>query len=157
MPDAATLGFIIGITTILPLIGGYIGAGAAVFLALLTSPINALIALGSFVAVQQVENHYLTPRVMSRSVGLNPLLVIILLFVGFDLGGVVGGLISVPVAGAIMIMLRHLVIEPRKNETKPHIVEGGILLEGAADKPNPVISAPVANGQAESVIQIAHR
>jgi predicted PurR-regulated permease PerM len=128
VPNAVTLGFIIGITTALPIIGGFIGAGTAVLLALLTSPVAALLTLASFVAVQQVETHWLTPRTMSKSVGLNPLLVIVFLFVGIAVGGVVGGIISVPIAGAVFILLRHLVIEPRKEENAPQRVRGGILI-----------------------------
>jgi predicted PurR-regulated permease PerM len=144
--NAVTLGFIVGITTALPIIGGYIGAATAVLLALLSSPVNALIALGSFVLVQQVENHYLTPRIMSRSVGLNPILIIVVLFIGFAVGGVVGAMLSVPIAGTIAVLLRHLVIEPRKDVTKPQIVDGGILLpatrEPIKDANRPVMGSP---------------
>lgn len=133
VPNAVTLGFIVGVTTALPIIGGYVGAATAILLALLSSPLNALFALLSFVGVQQVENHYLTPRVMSRSVGLNPILIIVALFIGFAVGGVIGALISVPVAGTIMIFLRHLVLEPRKEESAPQFVEGGILLPGTKE------------------------
>jgi predicted PurR-regulated permease PerM len=146
VPNAITLGFIVGITTALPLIGGYIGAATAVLLALFSSPVHALIAFGSFVLVQQVENHYLTPRVMSRSVGLNPILIIVVLFIGFAVGGVIGALISVPIAGTIVILLRHLVIEPRKAESKPQVVDGGILLpstrEPISEANKPVIVTP---------------
>ncbi len=128
VPNAVTLGFIVGITTALPIVGGYIGAFTATLLALLSSPLNAVIAFGSFVAVQQIENHYLTPRVMSRSVNLNPILVIVFLFIGFAVGGVVGALISVPIAGTLNILLLHLVIQPRQVEAAPQFVDGGILL-----------------------------
>ncbi|MBZ0297053.1 MAG: AI-2E family transporter [Anaerolineae bacterium] len=133
VPNAVTLGFIVGITTALPIIGGYIGAITATLLALLSSPIHALFAILSFVGVQQIETHYLTPRVMSRSVGLNPILIIVVLFIGFAVGGVVGALISVPISGVISILLRHLVLEPRKQGSAPQIVEGGILLEAKAN------------------------
>src|SRR5258708_40159822 len=53
VPNPVTLGFIVGITTALPIIGGYIGAFTATLLAFLSSPLNALIAFGTFVAVQQ--------------------------------------------------------------------------------------------------------
>ena len=128
VPNAVTLGFIVGITTALPLIGGYIGAITAVLLALLSSPIHAVFALLSFVLVQQVETHYLTPRVMSRSVGLNPILIIVFIFVGFAVGGVTGALIAVPIAGSLAVLLRHLVIEPRKEGSEPQYVDGGVLL-----------------------------
>jgi predicted PurR-regulated permease PerM len=145
IPNAVTLAFIIGITTALPIIGGYIGAGVAVLLALLSSPIHGIITLASFVLVQQVENHYLTPRMMSRSVGLNPILIIVFLFIGFGVGGVFGALLSVPIAGVITILLRHMVIDPRKEGTVPQYVDGGILLppstrvKEAEPEPKPTI------------------
>jgi predicted PurR-regulated permease PerM len=142
VPNAVTLGFIVGITTALPIIGGYIGAFTAVLLALLSSPVHAIFALISFVLVQQVENHYLTPRVMSRSVGLNPILIIVFLFIGFAVGGVTGAMIAVPVAGALAILLRRLVIEPRRDGTAPQHVEGGILLPGQAKDIEPPPGEP---------------
>jgi predicted PurR-regulated permease PerM len=128
VPNAVTLGFIVGITTALPIIGGYIGAITATLLALLSSPIHGLIAFLTFIGVQQIETHYLTPRIMSRSVGLNPILIIVVLFVGFAVGGVVGALISVPVSGVFSILLKHLIIVPRQQINEPQLVEGGILL-----------------------------
>jgi predicted PurR-regulated permease PerM len=128
VPNAVTLAFIMGVTTMLPIIGGYIGAGVSVIIALISGPIPALGALASFVLVQQVENHWLTPAVMSRSVGLNPILIIVFLFVGFALGGVTGAFLSVPLAGTVATLLRYLVIEPRKDEVAPRHVEGGILI-----------------------------
>ncbi|MBE2266972.1 MAG: AI-2E family transporter [Anaerolinea sp.] len=129
VPNAVTLGFIVGITTALPIIGGYIGAASAALLALLSSPLHAIFAIISFVLVQQVENHYLTPRVMANSVNLNPILVILVLFIGFSVGGVIGGLLSVPVAGTFMILIRHLIIEPKREEVAAQVpVKGGILL-----------------------------
>ena len=147
VPNAVTLAFIIGITTALPVVGGFIGAGAAVLLALLSTPVNALITLGSFVAVQQVEVHWLTPRTMAKSVGLNPILIITILFVGFALGGVIGGLIAVPVAGTLYILLKYLVIQPRKEENTPQFIQGGVLIASktAPDTPTNVEHTPPAS------------
>ncbi len=139
VPNPLTSGFIIGMTTAIPIIGGYIGAAAVVMLALLSSPLHALLAFASFVLVQQVENHYLTPRVMSRSVGLNPLLIIVFLFVGFALGGVIGALLAVPIAGAVMIVLRYLFFEPLQAEAAPQHIEGGVLIAG---EDAPVVTPP---------------
>lgn len=130
VPNATTLAFIIGITTALPIIGGFIGAGVAVFLALLETPVAGLLTLASFVLVQQVETHYLTPRTMSNSVNISPILVIVALFIGFAVGGVVGGLIAVPIAGTLMVLARHLIIEPQKDHVAPQRTKGGILIAG---------------------------
>ncbi len=137
VPNATTLAFIVGITTALPIIGGYIGAGIAVFIALLETPLAALLTLVSFVLVQQIENHYLTPRVMSNSVHISPILVIVTLFIGFSVGGVVGALIAVPVAGTLMVLARYLIIEPLKDDATAQRVEGGVLIGGQANPPPP--------------------
>jgi predicted PurR-regulated permease PerM len=139
VPNAITLAFVIGITTALPIIGGFIGAGVAVFIALIESPLAALLTLLSFVLVQQVETHYLTPRTMANSVHISPILVIVALFVGFSVGGVVGGLIAVPIAGTLMVLARYLIIEPRKDEHTPQRVDGGILIAGKEIK----LDAPI--------------
>jgi hypothetical protein len=82
---------------------------------------------------------------MSHSVGLNPILIIGFQFIGFALGGVIGALISVTMVGPILVIVRHLVIEPRKEAAAPHLVEGGILLPPTKKAPKeikPVILTP---------------
>ncbi len=140
VPNAITMAFIVGITTALPVIGGFIGAGFAVFVALIESPLAAVLTLLSFVLVQQVETHYLTPRVMSNSVHISPILVIVALFIGFSVGGVVGGLTAVPIAGTLMVLARYLVIEPRQEGAMPQRISGGVLIAGddtSVDAPVP--------------------
>ncbi|MEO8398034.1 MAG: AI-2E family transporter [Chloroflexota bacterium] len=137
--NAVTLAFIIGFTTALPIVGGFIGAGMAVFLALVDKPLSALFTLVSFVLVQQVETHYLTPRTMSNSVHISPILVIVALFIGFAVGGVIGGLIAVPIAGSLMVLARHLIIDPKKEEVVPQRIQGGILIAGQDTKLDAVI------------------
>ncbi|MFQ3566280.1 MAG: AI-2E family transporter [Aggregatilineales bacterium] len=126
--NAVTLAFVVGITSIIPMIGGFLGAGGAVLLALLVSPVQAVVTFIVFVAVQQVEAHILTPRIMSRSVNLNPILVIVFLFIGFTIGGVIGALLSVPLAGVAMILARYVIIEPMQDNAQPHYVGGGVLI-----------------------------
>jgi len=137
VPNALTLGFLIGFTTAIPLVGGYIGGFGATLLALLSSPLSALITFLTFAGVAQIENHILTPRVMSRSVGLNPILVIMFLLIGATIGGVVGALLAVPLASAVFILLRHLFIEPRQQATEPQRVQGGFLLDAKPLQPEP--------------------
>lgn len=140
--NAAALGFIIGVSTMLPIVGGFIGGGLATLLALLTSPLNAIIVFIVFVAVQQVENHYLTPRTMARSVGIDPLLVMVAVFAGFALGGVIGGIIAVPITGAISILMRHLIFEPRKASVEYTVQDGGAILipaDAVASPSSPIV------------------
>lgn len=116
----------------LPVIGGFIGAGVAVFLGLLETPVAVGLMLVSFVLVQQVETHILTPRMMSNSVQHQPDLVIVSLFIGFAVGGVIGGLIAVPVAGTLMVLARHLIIGAAEAAAgrAAALKGGGILIAG---------------------------
>lgn len=129
VPGAATISFFYAVATAIPIIGGLIGVALATFLALLTSPINAVIVLIVTFLLQQVENYYLTPRVMAEGTDFDPLLVIVFVALGFSLGGIVGSLIAIPVAGTASILIKHLILEPRKATVAPSKVEGGILLQ----------------------------
>lgn len=126
VPNAATYGFVIGTTTMLPVVGGFIGGGVATLLALLGSPLHGLAVFATFVLVQQVEVHYLTPRMMSRSIGVDPLLVMVAVFIGFALYGVVGAIISVPLLGTIHVLLREFVIKPHQESVSPYSMEHGV-------------------------------
>jgi predicted PurR-regulated permease PerM len=135
VPNAATLAFVIGASTMLPVVGGFIGGFGASFLALLGGlPVHALITFGTFVAVQQIETHYLTPRVMSRSVGVDPLLVIVGIFTGFALLGVIGGIIAIPVLGTIATLVRYTVLEPRREHVKSYVMEEGVMILRTGDE-----------------------
>lgn len=160
VPNAALYGFIIGATTALPIVGGFIGAGVSTILALLLSPtpLHALAVLGTFVFVQQFETHWLTPRTMSKSVGIDPIFIIVVVVIGFTLNGVIGALLAVPVAGVIYILLRYLVIEPRMEEVAPYTKdEGGLLVlkpTSFKDKPQtpptPEPPVPPTEGQSDT-------
>jgi predicted PurR-regulated permease PerM len=113
IPNAALLALIVASTTIIPVIGGYIGAIGATLTALLISPIVAIITLIVVLLVQQLENYVLSPRIIESNVNLNPIITIVSLLIGFGVAGALGALIAVPVASAVQILLRHLVIKPQ--------------------------------------------
>lgn len=113
IPNAGLLALIVASTTIIPVIGGYIGAIGATLTALLSSPINAIITLIVILLVQQLENYVLSPRIIESTVNLNPIVTIVSLLIGFGVAGALGALIAVPVASAVQILLKHLVIKPQ--------------------------------------------
>lgn len=137
VPNAITLGFIIGVTTMLPVVGGFIGGIGATLLAGLANPLFGALTFVTFVAVQQIETHYLTPRVMSRSVGIDPILIIVGIFIGFSLYGVMGAILSIPVIGAFNVLLRRFVIEPRQNTVvaKEYKTDHGAVLLDTGETP----------------------
>ncbi len=124
--SAATYAFILGITSILPIVGGLVGGVLAVGFALLVSPANALVVFVVFFIIQQIEAHVLSPRVMARSISVDPLLVLVAIFVGFALYGVMGGIISIPILSTISVLLRRFVVEPRAEQVTAYAVEGGV-------------------------------
>ena len=82
MPYAIFLGFIGGISNIIPYFGPYIGAVPAVVIALTISPWKALLVISVFVIVQQLDNIILTPKIIKGKLGLHPIITIMSVLVG---------------------------------------------------------------------------
>lgn len=97
------LAILAGVFEIIPYFGPWASGGVAVILTFIQDPMKALFVAILYLVVQQLENSVIVPKVMGKSVGLNPLVVIIAILVGFKLAGVVGGLIAVPIAAAISV------------------------------------------------------
>ncbi|KKU52832.1 MAG: hypothetical protein A3H69_02215 [Candidatus Sungbacteria bacterium RIFCSPLOWO2_02_FULL_47_9] len=87
---------------IIPIIGPILAAAPGVFMAFLQTPLLGLITVIVYFFIQQIESHLIVPVVMKRAIGLNPLVVIIALLVGAKLGGILGLLIAVPLASALV-------------------------------------------------------
>jgi len=99
---ALVLALIAGITEVIPFIGPIIGAVPAVILTFFYSPVKALLVVVLYLVIQQLEGNILVPKVMQKTVGLNPIVVIIVILLGAKIAGVLGALLSIPVAVAIM-------------------------------------------------------
>jgi len=99
---ALVLALIAGITEVIPFIGPLIGAVPAVFLAFLQSPTKALLVIVLYLVIQQLEGNIIVPKVMQKTVGLNPIVVIVVILLGAKLAGVLGALLSIPVTVSIM-------------------------------------------------------
>ncbi len=95
-----------GLTEFIPFLGPFLGAIPAVFIAFTISPLKALLVIGLYILIQQLENHFIVPRVMSKAVGLNPLIIIIIMLVGAKLAGIIGIILAVPVALMVEVFVR---------------------------------------------------
>ncbi len=103
------IGMIAGLFNVIPLVGPWVGGIPGVTIALTTgSPVQALLVVIVMVGVQQVDNHFITPQVMQRTVHLHPAVVILALVAGGSLGGFYGLLLAVPVAAVLKILISHL-------------------------------------------------
>jgi predicted PurR-regulated permease PerM len=106
----------VALVDFLPMIGGALAGIPTVLFALAHSFTAGVITLVVFLAYTQIENHILNPVVMSRTVSVNPLLVLLSILVGASLGSWLGGtagafvaaLIAIPTAGALQVITREL-------------------------------------------------
>jgi len=99
---ALTLALVAGILEIVPYAGPIMAAVPAVILAFTQSPLLALLVVILYIIVQQLENYVLTPQIMKKAVGLNPIVIIIVMLIGAKLAGVMGIILSVPLTAAAM-------------------------------------------------------
>jgi predicted PurR-regulated permease PerM len=114
IPYPLALALIVALTDVIPLIGATIGAVIVTAVAFFVSlPVG--IATGIFFLVyQQIENYFVYPRVMSRSVDVNPAAAIVGALIGGTLLGFVGALLAVPATAAIQLILREVLV-PRQD------------------------------------------
>jgi len=111
VPYFYVLALIAGVGELIPIVGPLLAAIPAVAVAFSVSPATALGVAVFFFLQQQVENHVLVPKVMSRQVGISPVLVIMALLIGGSLLGLVGAILAVPTAAILQVLLQELVVE----------------------------------------------
>lgn len=93
---AVPLAIVAGLLEVVPNIGPTIAAILAAFVGLTVSPLTAVLAIIWGTIVQQLENNFIVPKVMKETVGINPLITLLVLAAGAKIGGVVGALLSIP-------------------------------------------------------------
>jgi predicted PurR-regulated permease PerM len=114
---ALILALIAGLTEFIPYLGPFLGGVPAVFLAFTQSPTLAIFVAILYIIVQQIENNFLTPKIMEKAVGLNPIVSIAAIMVGFSIGGVIGALLSIPVATAAVVVIQDLLHKKQAKES----------------------------------------
>ncbi|TMR90650.1 AI-2E family transporter [Nonomuraea basaltis] len=110
---ALALALVVALTDLIPLVGATIGAVLVTGVALLQSVPAGIACVIFFLIYQQVENYLIYPRVMKRSVDVTPAVTVIAALFGGALLGIVGALLAIPVAAAIALIIREVVI-PRQ-------------------------------------------
>jgi len=103
---AVVLGLLAGLFEVIPYIGPVMAAIPAIFLTFVQSPLKAITVIGFFILIQWIENNILVPKIMEKTVGLNPVIIIVVLMIGLRIAGVVGMILSVPVATAISVAVK---------------------------------------------------
>ncbi|MGH2536331.1 MAG: AI-2E family transporter [Candidatus Promineifilaceae bacterium] len=119
LPYPVLLAVAAGIAEAIPLIGPLLGAVPAVVVALSVEPAAAIWVLLATLLIQQIENHFLVPRIMKRSVGVHPILTLLTL-TGFGLlFGVPGALVAVPFAAVAQLYFDRYLLNSDGGQTAP--------------------------------------
>ena len=105
LPYAAMSSVLVGVTALIPIVGGFLGAGISAFIICTENPMQALIFVVFLLILQQLEGNIVYPKVVGNSIGLPGIWVLAAVTVGGGLGGIVGMLISVPVTATIYKLL----------------------------------------------------
>ena len=112
---ALILAIIAGILEIVPIIGPTISAIPAIIVAFAQEPILALAVLILYVIIQQFENHILVPKVMEKTTGVSPVIVILALLIGAKLLGILGIILAVPISLIVLVFIDELLIKTEKS------------------------------------------
>lgn len=115
IPSPIALGMTVLVCGLIPLIGHFIGCTVVTLVALTQSVSIGLIAFLAYVLYVQVENYLITPRIMKRALAVPGAVTIISALIGSSLLGLVGGLLAVPVAAAIILILDEVVFPRTDN------------------------------------------
>ena len=104
-----TLALLAGFGEFIPFVGPAAGAVAAAGIALLASPIHALVALAFFAVLQQIKGYVVMPILTRQQAKIPPLVVVVALVAGGSVGGIVGALVATPLVGALRVVFLRLV------------------------------------------------
>jgi predicted PurR-regulated permease PerM len=109
VPHALVLAVIAAVFEIIPVFGPTLAAVPAVIIAFVSGgPLFGLVIAGVYILLQQFENHLIYPLVVTRVVGVPPLLVILALIIGGKLAGFLGIILAVPLAATLQELARDI-------------------------------------------------
>jgi len=123
VPYAGLIALFVAIADLIPLVGATLGAVVATLAAFTESVTAGIVLIVFFIAYQQLENHLLQPVILSRTVALNPLVVLVAILLAVELAGILGALLAIPVAGMIQVIVRN-VWDERRGRLKPEPTVG---------------------------------
>lgn len=109
------LGIIIGVTNIIPYFGPIIGAIPAVVIAAATSTKQVIWVAVVIFGLQFLEGNILSPLIVGKSLHMHPLLIMLSLLIGGELGGIVGLILAVPILSIIKVSVIHAKVHFKRN------------------------------------------
>ena len=107
IPYGSLVGMLTAICAIIPYVGALISCVVSVFLVLLVDPVLAVRCLIVYLAVQFIENQFIYPRVVGKSVGLSPLYTLVAAMIGGELFGIIGIIFFIPLTAVILELVKE--------------------------------------------------
>jgi predicted PurR-regulated permease PerM len=138
LPSPIPLAVWIGVTSaFVPVIGTYLGAFAALLVAFVSDPIDALFITIFAIAYQQIENYVVAPRIQSTTMDVHPAIAFLSVVIGATLLGAVGALLALPATAVIQALLstyvrRHELIDELRDVPLPSDLERDPRVAGTA-------------------------
>jgi len=115
IPYALVLALFAALVEVVPFIGPNIAVLPAIIIAFSVSPVHAVLVAAAYFVIQQIESNFLAPKIMQRATGLNPIVTILAILIGFELGStlgiqgsVVGALLAIPVAMICSVFINEI-------------------------------------------------
>lgn len=118
IPYAPMVGALVGVTALIPVIGGFIGAGVGAIMILTQNPLKALIFVIFLIILQQIEGNFIYPKVMGKRVSLPSMWILAAVTLGGSIGGPLGMLLSVPTASTCYALIKELTRKKEDKKTK---------------------------------------
>ncbi len=104
---ALVLAILAGFFELIPYIGPFISAIPAIIFAFVQNPPLALAVALLYLFIQKTEGYILVPKIMQRTVGVSPLVIMLAILIGFEVGGILGVLLAVPIVAAVNVVIQE--------------------------------------------------
>ena len=111
---AIPLAAVVFVSGMIPMVGATIGGTLVVLVLLFNSPFAALVFAIYFIIYQQIENNFIAPTIQAKSVELSALTILSAIVIGVTLFGLLGGIISIPIAGCLRVLFLDYLEHSRK-------------------------------------------
>ena len=129
IPYALPIAVLLGFTALIPIFGAIIGTVLGAVLIFMVSPVKAIIFIIFVLVIQQIENNFIYPKVVGKSVGLPGMWVLLSVTVGGSIGGLIGLIIATPLCSLVYALLSQIINDKLKKNKIVEKVEEKILEE----------------------------
>lgn len=168
LPNAGLMGIVAGLLEVVPTFGPVLATIPAVLIAFFMGSVYlplsnfwfAVLVLGVYILIQQVENAYLVPRIMGRRMQLHPVIIFIGVLAGGYLAGTLGVLLAAPVIGTVRVVLGYVYAKLLDREPFPYSArapELGELYPGEIDAILFDLDGTLIEADEDAVQTLAHR